>query len=342
MGIQQQEGTVDMSVEIKTNTVDPIRQTYGNLQRRFGDKPASRYQEASYDIEAVTNFHYRPLWDPQHELHDPTRTAIRMTDWHKVTDPRQFYYGAYVQTRARMQEAAEHAYGFCEKRELLSRLPAELQAKLLRCLVPLRHADLGANMNNSSIAGDSIAGTVTQMHIYQAMDRLGMGQYLSRIGLLLGGGTGEALDQAKAYWLDDPIWQGLRRYVEDSFVIRDWFELGLAQNLVLDGLLQPLMYQRFDQWLTENGGSDVAMLTEFMRDWYGESTRWVDAMFKTVLAESEANREQVQAWLEVWEPRAYEALLPLAEEATGIAALDEVRSAFATRLQKIGLKSREE
>src|SRR3990167_7296361 len=65
---KQKDGTVEMSVEIKTNTVKPLRHTYGNLQRRFGDKPASRYQEASYDIEATTNFHYRPLWAPQRQL----------------------------------------------------------------------------------------------------------------------------------------------------------------------------------------------------------------------------------------------------------------------------------
>ena len=66
-----------MSIEIKTNSVEPIRQTYGHIARRFGDKPASRYQEASYDLEAKTNFHYRPLWDSKHTLNDPTRTSIR-------------------------------------------------------------------------------------------------------------------------------------------------------------------------------------------------------------------------------------------------------------------------
>lgn len=328
-----------MNIEIKTTTAQPLRHTYANLQRRFGDKPASRYQEASYDIEATTNFHYRPLWDPQRQLNDPSRTAIRMVDWHAVTDPRQYYYGAYVQTRARMQEATEHAYGFCEKRGLLSRLPEALRNKILRYLVPLRHAEMGANMNNSGIAGDCIAATMTQMHIYQAMDRLGIGQYLSRIGLLVGEGSADALDQAKGYWMDDPIWQGLRRYVEDSLVIKDWFELTLAQNLLLDGMSYPLMFQRFDQQLGEEGAGDVSMLTEFMRDWYAESIRWVDAMLKVVLAESADNRELIQAWVDVWEPRAYAALQPLAEAATGQAALDEVRAALAVRLQKLGLRS---
>ena len=329
-----------MSIEIKTNSVEPIRNTYSNIKRRFGDKPATRYQEASFDIEAVTNFHYKPLWDPERMLNDPARTCIRMADWHSVTDPRQFYYGAYVQNRAKMQEATEHSYSFCDKRGLITRLPQTLQESLLRFLVPLRHVELGANMNNSGIAGDCVAGTMTQMHIYQAMDRLGAGQYLSRIALIIDGGTGEALDRSKTYWMDDALWQPMRRLVEDTLVIKDWFELSLMQNLLIDGLMYPLMYEAFDQWLDEQGAADVSMLTEFMRDWSKETVRWVDAMVKTVMAESEANAAQLQAWTEHWEPRAYEALAPLADATMGRDALDTVRAQFANRLKKLGLNSK--
>lgn len=326
-----------MSIEIKTNTVEPIRQTFSHIRRRFGDKPASRYQEASYDLEATTNFHYRPLWQSDKLLNDPARTCLSMRDWYAVGDPRQFFYGAYVQTRARMQENTEHEFAFCEKRDLLGRLSEAQRQRLLQVLVPLRHAELGANMNNSGIAADGYATTVTQMHIYQAMDRLGIAQYLSRIGLMLDGGTGEALDAAKRLWLDAPEWQGMRRLVEDSLVVKDWFELTLLQNLVSDGLLFPLVYQKFDETLTAEGAGDVAMLTEFMRVWFAESSRWIDAMVKTVAAESPQNRAQIEAWIEHWQGRVVEALGPLAQISAGRAALDEVRQAFAARLKKLGL-----
>jgi len=102
-----------MSIEIKTATVEPIRQTFSHTRRRFGDKPASRYQEASFDIEAASNFHYRPLWQPDKLLNDPSRTAVQMADWYAVSDPRQYYYGTYVQARARMQENAAHSFAIC-------------------------------------------------------------------------------------------------------------------------------------------------------------------------------------------------------------------------------------
>ncbi len=36
-----------MTIEIKTSTLEPIRNTFEHTIRRFGDKPTSRYQEAS-------------------------------------------------------------------------------------------------------------------------------------------------------------------------------------------------------------------------------------------------------------------------------------------------------
>ena len=86
-----------MSIEISAKTIQPIRLSYGNLKERFGDKkPASRYQEAVYDIQPTANFHYRPLWDKNHELYDASRTAIVMEDWYSFADPRQYYYGTYT------------------------------------------------------------------------------------------------------------------------------------------------------------------------------------------------------------------------------------------------------
>ncbi len=48
-----------MQIDIKTSSVKPLRNTYAYIEKRFGDKPASRYQEATYDIQEEINFHYK-------------------------------------------------------------------------------------------------------------------------------------------------------------------------------------------------------------------------------------------------------------------------------------------
>ncbi|MDD2101434.1 aromatic/alkene monooxygenase hydroxylase subunit beta [Pseudomonas putida] len=326
-----------MSVEIKTTTVETIRNTFSHTRRRFGDKVASRYQEASFDLESATNFHYRPLWQPDKLLNDATRTDVVMADWYAVSDPRQYYYGAYVQARAKMQENAEHDYAFCEKRDMLASLSPENIRLISTLLLPLRHAELGANMNNSNIAADGFGTSVTQMHMFQAMDRLGIAQYLSRIGLMLDDGDVQLLAQAKQLWLNDSAWQGMRRYVEDTLVIRDWFELTVAQNVVSDGLVYPLMFHKLDEHLSANGACQVGMLTEFMRLWFADSQRWVDALLKTVINESPENKAMVQGWVDRWSQRSLEALAPLAAKGLGVAALEAVQADFTARLKKIGL-----
>ncbi|AJG24074.1 aromatic/alkene monooxygenase hydroxylase subunit beta [Cupriavidus basilensis] len=329
-----------MQVDIKTQQIQPLRQTYGHVARRFGDKPASRYQEATYDVQSEVNFHYRPTWDPQHEIYDKRRTAIVMADWYALKDPRQYFYGAYVTARGRQQDATEKSFAFVEKRGLLQALPAEWQDRLADGLLPLRHVEWGANMNNFYCADYGWGTAITQACTYCAMDRLGIAQYLSRIGMLLDGNTGVALERAKVAWMESAAWQPMRRFVEHSFVIEDWFETFVTQNLVLDGLLYPLVYQHADAAIVRACGTGLAVLTEFMNDWREEHARWVDAVIQTAAAESDANRMLLSGWARAARAQAAQALVPVADTLLGEGGEQVVAlclEQFDVRLDKLGL-----
>lgn len=326
-----------MTIEIKTSTLEPVRNTFEHIKRRFGDKPASRYQEASYDVAPQANFHYRPLWQPDKLLNDESRTAVVMEDWYAFRDPRQYYYGTYVQARAKLQEVTENNYAFFEKRGLAERMGEEVRGKIERCLLPLRHAELGANMNNVLGCAYGTATVLTQGLLYCGMDRLAIAQYLSRIGLLLDGNSGEGLARAKEYWMTDPAWQGIRRYVENTLATEDWYEVFVAQNVVLDTLLYDLIYRQFDEAITETGGGDLAILIEFMQEWHKDNSRFVDSVLKTTLAESEHNREVIGAWVADWKEKAVTDLAPLAEIAVGEDALAASIEVLEKRLAKAGL-----
>ena len=328
-----------MTIDLRTVTIEPQRQAYDHLVRRFGDKPASRYQEGSYDIQATENLHYKPTWDPDQALYDTKITKIVMQDWYALKDPRQFYYNTYTVTRARQQENAEANFNFVESRGLADMLPDALRDVALKVLVPLRHAAWGANQNNAFICGYGYGATLTQACMYHAMDNLGVAQYLSRLGLLLG--DTEALDAGKQAWLNGAAWQPLRRYVEDCLVLRDPMELFVAQNLALDGLLYPLIYERIvDQHLSAAGGSAVAMLCQFMTDWFDETRKWVDAVLKTAAAESQHNRDTLAQWARKWIERSIPAVTPIVEMALGAdtgKVVAEYVAALDARIQKNGI-----
>lgn len=139
-----------MQIDLRTVSITPLRQTYNHIAERQGaDKPASRYIEGTMNVQPDANFHYRPTWNPEHELFDPRRTRLVMKDWYALKDPRQFYYGAYTQARARMQEVAEADFEFVETRGLADRFDDGARRVALDFYVPLRHVAWGANMNGA-------------------------------------------------------------------------------------------------------------------------------------------------------------------------------------------------
>lgn len=325
-----------MQIDLRTVSIKPLRQTFDHVARHLGaDKPASRYLEGTIRVQAEGNFHYRPTWDPAHQIFDPSRTAIKMKDWYAFKDPRQFYYGTYTLARAKLQETAEADFDFVESRGLADNYPADARKLALDVLLPLRHVAWGSNMNNSSICAYGYGTAITQPCLYQAMDQLGIAQYLTRIGLLMA--DPEALEAAKQAWLAAPQWQELRRYVEDMFVMPDWFEQYVAQNFALDGLLYPLIYQYFDNALSAKAGPTVSMLVRFQAEWYAETAKWVDASIKVAAAE---NKEVVSSWVKAWRDRAITAVTPLAQFALGAegdSVMAEIVEQFNARASKLGL-----
>jgi len=329
-----------VQVDIKTSDIRPIRQTFSHVARRLGDKPASRYQEATLDMQPTANFHYRPLWQPEFELYDKRRTAIAMADWYSFKDPRHYYYGVYTMARARQQEGADRQFEFAEKRGLLAQADPELRESIQQVLVPMRHYEWGANMNLSYCCGYGYGTAVTQPCIFAAMDRLGIAQYMSRIGLQVDGNTGSALDAGRQAWLQHPAWQGVRRTMEKLFVTKDWFELFVAQSLVFDGLMYPLIHRRYVNAHSTASGHALAMLTEFPNEWFDETARWVDATVKTAADESAANAAQLARWYVHWRDEIAEALQPLAALAlhdTGAGVLASLVAELDARAARLGI-----
>ena len=330
-----------MSIDIKTAHIEPQRLTFDHLEARIGKgKAATRYQEAVHDFQMTTNFHYRPTWEPEMELFDVRRTAIRLDDFDALTDPRQYYYGPYTIQRARQQDHADSNFALIEKRNLFDALDPVWAARLRRLVVPLRHVEWGANTNNTYLSGYGYGAPFTSAALMQAMDRLGIAQYLTRLALALNGQRPEILDEGKALWLDDPLWQPLRRLVEDSMVQKDWFELHVLQNLLLDSQLVPFAYVQLDEAMAAQGGLAYTLVTEFMREWFGEASRWVDATVKTAASASAENTALLNQWVAQWWPRVAEAVAPLLaaafeDRAEAVAAAQ--RGALNARLGKLGL-----
>lgn len=330
-----------MQYELRTQVIEPQRKTFDHLVARYGDRPASRYEEGSIDIQAKENFHYRPLWDPSHELYDEDFSVLRLTDPYSFTDPRQFYYAPYVTSRAAMSDAFGATLTYLESRGLLERLPERWGDLLAQLVIPLRHYESGAQLISTAAARFGFGTTVTQCAAYAAFDRIGNAQLISRLGIALDGGTAGLLEDAKASWLEDAALQGLRKHVEQTIVQKDW-ALSLVALDVTDQLLYRMLFVHLDDAAITGGAPAYSLASQHLTEWFKDQRRWLDALYKAWTADSElgaANAEILERTVADAVDRAVAALRPLAARADALvgagaeAALEavaaEVRAAHA-------------
>ena len=335
-----------MGYELRTNVVDPHRNTFSHLTERFGDRPATRYQEASFGVQPKENFHYRPTWDAERELYDPAYTALRLTDPYSYTDPRQYYYTPYVANAADRYESFGQTLKYIEDRRLLDKLPENWQIVCTGFVVPLRHYESGAQLVSSNAARFAYGTTVAQPIAFAGMDRIGNAQLHSLIGLAMDGGGGHALDEAKKNWLYAPQLQGLRRLVEELLVESDW-AAGLVGLDIADQMLYPVLFDHLDDRALFRGATAYSLLARHFDDWFAGHRKWLDALYKAWVKDAqhgEANAKTLAGFADRWYPRAEAAVHQFADGVAESAGSETIRSAMArgaaevaARLRKAGI-----
>lgn len=328
-----------MHLDLQTIKIEPLRQTFDHLARRFGPKAATRYQEGTYDIQQRDVFHYKPTWEPGRMIFDERRTVIAMRDWYDLKDPRQFYYGTYTLARAKMQDAADATFQQAVDQGMAENLSVASRQLVSHFLVPARHIEWGANMNNCFVAAYGFGTAITAAAMYAAGDRLGMAQNISMIGLEVGGET--SLTVAKSLWMEAPEWQPLRQYLESLFVKKDWFEVFVAQNLILDTLSFGLLYDEMPKCFSGQDTAFYFLASAFMREWHAESSRWVNAVMTTAIRESEQNKAILTEWTERHRAHAggaMSALIQSIPNADAATIRNDVLSRLDDRLRGLGLR----
>lgn len=303
-----------MQYELRYQVIEPKRQTYQNVIDRFGDQPASRYLEATLDVEPRENFHYRPTWMKDRELYDERYSALRLSDPYSFTDPRQFYYTPYVTNRAALHDEFGKTISYLEQRDLLARLPEGWQAVLASVVLPLRHYESGAQMISVTGARFAYGTSIEQCCTFAAFDRMGNAQMLSRVGLALGGGSGDVLKVAKQEWLDGAHLQPLRRMVEEIMIVDDW-AAGLLAVDIVDSLVYPLLYRGMDEAALLGGAGAYSLFAQHLTAWFADQRRWLDVLVGAWAADAshgEGNRARLGCIAHTWSGRAQEAVAALA------------------------------
>ena len=298
-----------MQYELRYQVIEPKRNSYQNIIDRYGDQPATRYQEATLDVEPRENFHYRPTWIAGRELYDPRYSALRLADPYAFADPRGFYYTPYVTSRAALHDEFGKTLSYLEDRDLLARLPDAWRGVLASVVIPLRHYESGAQLVSVAGARFAYGTSLEQCCTFAAFDRIGNAQMLSRVAIALGRGTGDVLTAAKQEWLDGEHLQPLRRLTEEIMIVDDWAEGVLAIDH-FDSLLYPLIYSGLDERALLGGAGAYSLFAQHLTRWFADQRKWIDALVAAWQADPEhgpANKDHLDRIGRTWKPRAQEA-----------------------------------
>lgn len=317
-----------MQFELRQQVIEPLRQTFTPLIARYGDRPATRYEEGSVGIQSTEHFHYRPLWDPQHEIYDVDYSALKLTDPDAYTDPRQFYYTPYVINRAGLHEAFGRNLTYVVDRGLLGKMPQGWQDLVAKTVLPLRYYESGAQLINVEGGRFAYGTTVEQVFTYASFDRIGNAQILSRIGIALGDNSDAVLATTKPAWMDDPNLQGLRRLIEELLVNPDWAVANVGLDLC-DRLLYPLLTAHLDEAALLGGAGAYSLLIQQLGVWWADQRKWYDPLIKAWVNDPEhgrANTGVLQETVRKVMPQAAAAVSDLAKDMD--AAVDTGAQAF--------------
>jgi phenol hydroxylase P1 protein len=301
-----------MAYEIRQNVIDPIRVGYQWVATRIG-RPANRYEEGSIEVQQQENFHYRPLWDPDHEIFDPSYSVLQLTDWYSFLDPRQYYYYTYNQARTRAAEALASAQQYAEQAGAFEALDPRWHTLLVELFGPLRHHEYGAHLIMAQVSRFSYGTTIEQAAIFSSFDHLGNAQALTKVLLKLEGGQAN-LAQARRAWLEGEAQQPLRRYVENVLARGDWGEQWTALNVVLNTWVYPAVYRYGETLGRKTGLGMVGTTLRYLDDWYRDDRTWTERLLEVFANDpghGAHNRAVLAEFVERWRPQAEAVLMAL-------------------------------
>jgi phenol hydroxylase P1 protein len=286
--------------EIKQKVIEPKRQAFDYLVKRYGDRPASRYIEGTVDVQQRENFHYRPTWMEGVEIFDKNYSELKLTDYYSFLDPRQFYYYTYNLARAKAYEAVDKYFEYCEERGLFTNIDEKWLKVFTRYFIPLRHLEYAGWILLCGVARFGYGTSITQSALFNACDRYGNAQLITRIAFELPETDGDIFELAKRTWLEDTVFQPLRKYVEELLTVQDWGEVLIGLNLSLDVFINPLVHIELDKLAVENNVSVFSFFSKYLYDLFADNMKWIEKLFDALLNDpnyGEGNRRFIESKL---------------------------------------------
>lgn len=240
----------------------------------------------------------------------PSRLACE--NWRGFRDPDKYWFRSYNRYLSELSKGITSgtqtllANGFCESAD-----PAWQEA--LRHFAVLRFHEAGScklwQMNQHMAGSESICYCSIEECGSRLLGIHAVNRYALQLAAALPGWND---DDAMARWVGDPVWRGVREYVEGELAVRDWAEAILVDAVIAPSLYYDPLLRFFGMNAAAHGDPATPVLVSALSALSERRLRWGKAWAAFALGTDASNRAILTGWLDAWTPRAEAALAALA------------------------------
>ena len=281
---------------------------------------------------------------------DPKFTALRCVGWEEFRDPNKLTYKSYHAVQSEREQALEAVLMGARASGAVGRLDAKW-VDILRSFFPaLRFSEWGVSIMHQYVARFSISGLIANCSVLQVFDELRHTQRIAEWTRELESAHG-GFSGYRAQWMEDKLFQPLREVTERLLALRDWAEVTVAANVLLEPLLQPVLFRALSDLGTAYGdlvlphfAYSLHLDEERHFAWGGEFARFV-LEHQDEGAETR-NHEIMQGWVERWLPLVQRATQPFEQVFADAGQADVFAQAYSQAedgvveaLEELGLLS---
>ncbi len=248
-------------------------------------------------------------------------TKLRARDWWGYRDPTQEWFRPFVTRQAAVGDAVVHAINGARRADAFAGLTASWKDLLANHYAAYRYPEYGLFLCLSHAQREALSDVVASPLMFQGLEKDRHAQDIALYGMELEQALEDFSDGAsKSMWMESPIWQPTRKWVELLLAARDWGEIDLAINLVYEPLIAALFVRELVLRFAPHHGDPVTpILVEGAEADRAHRAETTAALVRFLIEQAPENRDTIQGWLDQWAPgalaacRAFEPLFSLPE-----------------------------
>lgn len=233
-------------------------------------------------------------------------TAIRSVDWEVYRDASQLWQRPYVAATNHEQQALGRILDTVLTTEVVERMNPRWRDEILgKYLAAWPFVEYGQFLAMCYVVREALSDTISFAFAFEASDKMRYQQNLAMAILELQGRCPNFSDKAaRPAWETDPILVPLREVVEQICASKDWVEIVVAIDLVLEPLIGTLIKQNFFALNAACNGDPVTPV--LIANEQADAKRHLDcatALAKLAMTDPKhgpANRKQLEIWRTKW------------------------------------------